>query len=88
VIFPPPDFPSYLGLGKGILVRGATKAIALSQRLCLTIGDPGGSFGHTALQADDVKENNLAFAARAERFIISANEALLKNIVTMLDLEK
>jgi hypothetical protein len=88
VISPPPGRQSKLGLGRGILVRGATKAIALSQRLCLSMGDPGDFFGHLDLQNDGVKKNNLAFASRAERFIISPNELLLKNIVTTLNFEK
>jgi hypothetical protein len=59
VISPPPDFKSEIGLGRGILVRGATKAIALSQRICLSMGDPGNFCDHLDLQNDHVRKNNL-----------------------------
>lgn len=88
VISPPPDWPFRDIPGRGILVRGSTKAIALSQRLCLSMGDPGGFFGHLDLQSDGVRKNNLAFASRTERFVISPNEALLRDIVSFLGWEK
>jgi hypothetical protein len=88
VISPPPGHQSELGLGRGILVHGATKSIALSQRLCLSMGNPGSFFGHLDLQSDGVTKNNMAFASRAERFIISPHEALLKDVVATLGLEK
>jgi hypothetical protein len=87
VISPPPDWPFPDISGRGILVRGSTKAIALSQRLCLSMGDPGGFFGHLDLQSDGVRKNNLAFASRAERFVISPNEASLRDIVSFLGWE-
>jgi hypothetical protein len=86
IISPPPG--SQLGFGSGILVQGATKAIALSRQLCLFMGDCGDFFAHRDMKGDEVKKNNLAFASRAERFIISSHERMLKDIVTTLGIEK
>jgi hypothetical protein len=52
------------------------------------MGDPGGIVGHVDLSADEVNKINLGFASRAERFIISPDESLLKTVVATLGLEK
>jgi len=80
VISAPPDFPSELGLGRGIVVSGVTYAIPLSRRLCLYMRDRGGGFVHCDLSADAVRKTNLAIASRAQRFIMSSSKSLLEGV--------
>jgi hypothetical protein len=69
----------------GLATPGAHKMVPLSRRIAVFIGDVGSGFVHLQLTKGQVRENNLALAARCERFIIGSDEPLVRYVVRQTD---
>lgn len=65
----------------GIATPGTHKMFPLSRTVALFIGDMGAGFKFMRLTKGQVRENNLALAARSERFVIGCDDALVRSVV-------
>jgi hypothetical protein len=65
----------------GLATPGAHKMVPLSRTTAIFIGDTGAGFTHLQLTKGQVRQNNLALAARSERFVIGCDERLVKYVV-------
>jgi hypothetical protein len=68
-------------LDLSLLSQNTTKVVPLTKRMALLVGERGCGFGHFAVDRAVVREINIALAIECERYVIGANESLVRSIV-------
>jgi hypothetical protein len=80
VVVPPdgvvPEWPYVVGIS----VKGTTKVVPLTRRVCLVVGDEG--FGTTYVECSEreVRKVNEVLAANYDRFLFGPDKALVENL--------
>lgn len=74
--------------GVGIITKGAIKVVPLSQKTCLIMYDKGTRYEQRTASREEIRTINLNVALRCDRFVISRDETLLKNIVKASEVDK
>lgn len=72
----------------GIATRGTQKFVPISQRVCLVMFDRGEAIDKREGTREEIRTINLNITSKCDRFVISRDEALVKNMVTTIGLNK
>lgn len=83
----PPSALSLKGF-YGITTRGTQKVIPISQHICLIMFDRGKAIDKREGSREEIRIINLNVTSNCDRFVISRDETLVKNIVTTVGLNK
>lgn len=66
----------------GVASQKITKVIPLTASMALLVGKDGGALGHFEFNRDHVEELNVVVATEADRYVLGADEKLVRKVVT------
>lgn len=84
-LIPPAEYNEFFGVG--VLTKGATKFVPLSQDVAVLIRDVGNKIEGGYPNRNLVKTLNYRIAANSDRFVIARDEPLLRKIVKVTKID-